>query len=385
MRSRLKARCQARQEAALWREQMCLTQPTSMITRYKQQAFSNFCSNDYLGLAQHPVLQQCVMHAVEQYGVGAGASQLVCGHTTAHRQAEAAFAERFGFADALMFANGFMANLAVIQTLAQQQDVIIQDKENHASLIDAARSTRASLVRYRHLDAVHAVERLQAAQPRHCLLASDAVFSMSGDEAPIAALSQAAKAQQALFVLDDAHGVGVLGDGAGCLAAQSLTPDAVDILVLPLGKAFGSYGCMVLGDADLIMGLRQFARPYIYTTAPPPALAVAAEKSCDLIFSEQWRVQQLQHNIAYWRTQAQARGLTLLPSRTAIQSLVLGDAAASQLLAEQLNARGFLLTAMRPPTVAVGTSRLRITLNTAHTQAQIDALLDALCCIMEVA
>lgn len=378
LRARLKQRCLAHRRNDLWRQQHCLQHPTQLVSKKSGQAYINFCSNDYLGLAQHAELQSVVAAALQRYGVGSGASQLVCGHTVAHRQAQSAFAERFGFSQALMFANGFMANLAVIQTFLSRHDVVVQDKENHASLIDAALSTRATLMRYRHVDAAHAGKQLQAALPKATLLASDAVFSMSGDEAPIAALSSAAHVAQSLFVIDDAHGVGVLGDGYGSLRAQVLSADAVDILVLPLGKAFGVYGCMVLADDDIIDALRQFARPYIYTTATPAAWAVAATHSLELMFAQNWRVAQLTDRIDYFRQQALLRSLDFLPSRTAIQSLVLGESTYCLRLVEVLNAQGFLLTAIRPPTVAYGAARLRVTLNMAHTDAQITGLLDAI-------
>ncbi len=339
-----------------------------------------FCSNDYLGLSQHPDVIAAAQKGAAKYGVGSGASALICGYQPPHAELEAAFADFVGHERALLFPTGYMANVGVLSALSKQQDHIFQDKLCHASLIDAVQLSGAKLWRYAHLDMQHLTKRLQAAPVTgQRFLVSDGVFSMDGDIAPLPELVQLAKQQAACVMLDDAHGIGVLGkQGRGTIDACDVNPDDIDILVCPLGKAFGISGALVSGSEDFIESLVQFARSYIYTTAMPPMLACAALASLTIIKTESWRREKLAELIQGFKKTAAACQLPVLPSITPIQSIVIGEAKKALAVSAALLKKGFVVTAIRPPTVAKGTARLRITLNCQHQLAEIDALLHCL-------
>ncbi|MGS0998603.1 8-amino-7-oxononanoate synthase [Rhodanobacter sp. UC4451_H18] len=339
----------------------------------------SFCSNDYLGLAQHPSLVAALARAAGEQGVGSTSAHLICGHRRTHAQLEEALAAWTGRERALLFSTGYMANLGVLQALLSRGDVCVQDKLNHACLLDGAKLSGAELKRYQHADVAAAARQLAASPEAAALLATDGVFSMDGDVAPLRALAQQCSREHATLMVDDAHGLGVLGDdGAGSLSAAKLDQHEVPLLMATLGKALGCSGAFVAGPAALIEGLIQFARPYIYTTAMPPALAGAALEAVRLAQSETWRRHKLAALIARFRAGAAQLGLPLMDSASAIQPLRLGDARAALQAAQALERRGLLVVAIRPPTVPAGQARLRITLSAAHEEAQVDRLLDAL-------
>ena len=339
----------------------------------------SFCSNDYLGLAQHPSLVAALARAAGEQGVGSTSAHLICGHRRTHAQLEEALAAWTGRERALLFSTGYMANLGVLQALLSRGDVCVQDKLNHACLLDGAKLSGAELKRYPHADVAAAARQLAASPEAAALLATDGVFSMDGDVAPLRALAQQCAREHATLMVDDAHGLGVLGDdGAGSLSAAKLDQHEVPLLMATLGKALGCSGAFVAGPAALIEGLIQFARPYIYTTAMPPALAGAALEAVRLAQSETWRRHKLAALIARFRAGAAQLRLPLMDSASAIQPLRLGDARAALQAAQALERRGLLVVAIRPPTVPAGQARLRITLSAAHEEAQVDRLLDAL-------
>ena len=339
----------------------------------------DFCGNDYLGLAQHFAVVDALQDAAARHGSGGIASHLVCGHHAAHEALEQEMAQWLGYERALLFGSGFAANLAVIQSFLGDEDICVQDRLNHASLIDAARLAGCHLRRYPHADAEGAARQLRASPDAAALLVTDGVFSMDGDLAPLRQLALVARAQHATLYVDDAHGVGVLGpEGRGSVAAARLDPGQVPLMLATLGKALGSHGAVVLGDAAHIGHLAETARPYIYTTATPPALAASALAAVKLARREQWRRDKLQESIAHFRAGAQQRGLRLLPSDTPIQPLLCGDDRTATAMAAMLEERGFWVAAIRPPTVPEGSARLRITLGAGHDRMQIDALLHVL-------
>jgi 8-amino-7-oxononanoate synthase len=336
-----------------------------------------FCGNDYLGLAAHPDLRAAMKGAVDEYGVGSGAAHLVSGHTRAHHALEEELADFLGRPRALLFSTGYMANLGVISALAGRGDQVFEDRLNHASLLDAALLSRARLRRYPHADAP-ALGRLLGGHGAR-LIATDGVFSMDGDLAPLPALAEAARKADADLLVDDAHGVGVLGRGGrGSLEHFGLGPGEVPILVGTLGKAIGTFGAFVAGSEDLIETLIQRARSYVYTTAPPPALAEATRAGLRLVRTEGWRRERLSELIGRFRQGAGALGLPLGESPTPIQPVLAGSAERALRWSRHLEARGVLVTAIRPPTVPAGSARLRITLSAAHRDEDLAHLLGAL-------
>ena len=339
----------------------------------------DFCSNDYLGLARHPSVAGAMAEAAHRQGAGAGASHLVSGHGIEHGKLEeelAAFTQR---ERALLFSTGYMANLAVIAALVGRGELALLDRLNHASLIDGALLAGARLKRYAHADAGAAERALAANTGGAALLATDGVFSMDGDLAPVRELARLAASHGAWLLVDDAHGLGVLGaTGRGTLEHFGLDEAAVPLLVGTLGKAFGSFGAFAAGPADLIEFLLQKARPYVYTTALPQAVAAATRASLAIAMRESWRRERVLMLVRRFSAAARALQLPIIASATPIQPLVLGTA--SQVLAAQdaLLAEGFWVAAIRPPTVARGSARLRVALSAAHTEAQVDALAEAL-------
>ena len=339
----------------------------------------SFCSNDYLGLAQHPQLVAALTRAARQGGVGSTSAHLICGHRTEHAELEEALAVWTGRERALLFSTGYMANLGVLQAVLARGDICVQDKLNHACLLDGAKLSGAELKRYPHADVAAAARQLATSPDAAALLATDGVFSMDGDVAPLRELATLCAGERATLLVDDAHGLGVLGEhGAGSVSAADLSQHEVPLLMATLGKALGCMGAFVAGPATLIDGLIQFARPYIYTTAMPPALAAAALESVQLAQTEDWRREKLAALIARFRHGAAELGLPLAASFSAIQPLLLGSADAALAAAQALERLGLLVSAIRPPSVPLGQARLRITLSAAHEDAHVDRLLDAL-------
>jgi 8-amino-7-oxononanoate synthase len=366
----LATRLAERRAANLYRQRPLLESPQGPLVQVDGRELLAFCSNDYLGLAMRA--------GAEKWGVGGGASHLVIGHSTPHHQLEEALAEFTGRPRALLFSTGYMANLAVVTALVGQGDSVLQDRLNHASLLDAGLLSGARFSRYLHNDAVSLANRLRKASG-NCLVVSDGVFSMDGDLADLPALCAEARARDAWVMVDDAHGFGPLGaTGGGIVEHFGLGLDDVQVLVGTLGKAFGTAGAFVAGSEELIETLIQFARPYIYTTSQPPAVACATLKSLELLRSEGWRREHLNQLIARFRAGAAEIGLSLMDSPTPIQPILVGDSARALKLSALLKARGLLVGAIRPPTVPVGGARLRVTLSAAHSEAQLELLLEAL-------
>lgn len=339
----------------------------------------SFCSNDYLDLAHHPAVVAAFVAAAQRDGVGAGASHLITGHRPAHHALEEELADFVGTPRALLFSTGYMANLGVTAALMQRQGSVFEDKLNHASLIDAARLSGARVRRYAHGDVGRLTALLAAAPPEEKLILSDGVFSMDGDVAPLPALLDAARTHNAWLLLDDAHGLGVLGQhGRGTFEHFGLPVASPAILMGTLGKALGTFGAFVAGSDDLIETLIQHARTYIYTTALPPAVAEATRASLRVLREDDGRRALLHARIRQFREGARQLGLTLPASETAIQPVILGAPGLALAASEALRARGILVSAIRPPTVPRDTARLRITLSAAHTPQQVERLLDAL-------
>ena len=341
----------------------------------------NFASNDYLGLAQHPALREALVRGAKKWGVGAGAAHLLGGHREEHEMLEEKLARWLKRDRALLFSTGYMANLGVVQALLGAQDLCVEDKFNHASLIDAARLAGCKFRRYVHADADSAGRQLGAQNEpdASALVATDGVFSMDGDIAPLAELATLCSARAALLFVDDAHGLGVVGsEGEGSIAAAGLTQEDVPVLMATLGKALGVAGAFVAGSTMLIDGLVQFARTYVYTTALPPALAAATSAAIDIARHEKWRREKLQRLIAHFRHGAAERGIVLLESATPIQPVLIGASEAASSAAARLDAEGFYVPAIRPPTVAQGKARLRVTFSALHEEADVELLLNAL-------
>ncbi len=380
---RLEADLQQRREQGLYRRRQVMESAQSVEPLINGKKLLSFCSNDYLGLANHPDIKQAFIEATERFGVGSGSAHLVNGHSQLHHDCEQKLAEFTGRERALLFSTGYMANLAITSALLSRNDFVFQDKLNHASLIDSAQLSRAKFLRYSHNDLIQLQQQLQQAQQdkpeARRLIMTDAVFSMDGDCADITEMAELAQQSASWLMIDDAHGFGVLGEtGAGLCEAEHLNQQQVPILMATLGKAVGVSGAFVAGSDVLIETLIQRARSYIFTTASPPAVSAAVMKSIDLIKNEHWRREKLQHNIHYFRQQAALHEIALMPSDTAIQPVVIGDNHACLSISQQLFEQGVHVAAIRPPTVPEGSARLRITLSAAHEFSHIDHLLKTL-------
>lgn len=366
-------------QSGLYRQRVTLESPQGVAVVINRKPCLSFCSNDYLGLANHPAVIQSFKDACDVYGVGSGASQLVNGYSVIHQKLEAALAEFFNRPRVLLFSTGYMANIGIISALLGRHDGLFEDKLNHASLIDGGLLSRAVFNRYRHQDMDHLSALLETKKYQQQMIISDGVFSMDGDSAKVPALVKLAKQHNAWLMIDDAHGIGVCGEkGGGILEQYRLTMEDVPILVGTFGKSFGTFGAFVAAESILIEHLIQSSRSFIYTTASPPAIAAASLTSLEIIQQEPWRRVHLQALIKRLRQGAAVLNIPLLPSESPIQPLVIGDTNAAVKLSQQLFENGIYVTAIRPPTVPEGTARLRITLSAAHTENQVDYLLDTL-------
>lgn len=370
-----------REQQGLLRQRKILESPQSTHITMDGRDYLAFCSNDYLGLANHLDLIESASKGARRYGVGASASHLISGHSSAHHILEEALAEFAGFPRALLFSTGYMANIGVVTALVGREDAIFADKLNHASLNDAALLSRAEFIRYPHADLALLEQRLSTIHARRKLVISDAVFSMEGDIAPIPELIAVCEKHQAVLLLDDAHGFGVLGrQGRGSLflpdCAHIHSPNI--IYMATLGKAAGVFGAFVAAQAEVIETLIQSARSYIYTTATPPLLAQALMTSLKLIQQDEWRRDALTQNIARLKEALQSLPWKLLPSSTPIQPLLIGESTAAMCISQRLRERGILVPAIRPPTVPPDTARLRISLSAAHQPQDVLRLAEAL-------
>jgi 8-amino-7-oxononanoate synthase len=360
----------------------------------------NFCSNDYLGLARHPEIAAAMSEAALRYGSGSGASHLVTGHGAEHAALEEELAEFTGRERTVLFSTGYMANLAAITTFAERGDLVLLDRLSHASLIDGGLLARAEFARYSHADAQAARRELAQrasndrarsnGQPHTttpsntAIIVTDGVFSMDGDVAPLPELAALATANEAWLIVDDAHGLGVLGaSGRGTIEHFGLSNDGVPLLVGTFGKAFGSFGAFIAADADVIEMLVQRARTYVYTTALPQAVAAATRTALKVMQREFWRRERVLALTARFRAAAQQLAIPIGTSSTPIQPVLLGSSEAALSASERLFDAGFWVSAIRPPTVPRGEARLRVTLSAAHTDVQVDALVEALSCAVK--
>jgi 8-amino-7-oxononanoate synthase len=388
----LEERLAQRREQSLWRQRSLLESPQGSRVVVGGREMLNFCSNDYLGLANHPRLREAAIKAIEQWGCGSGASHLICGHAEVHEQLETELAQFVGAEKAVLFSTGYMANLAIPQTFLTRHDQVVTDKLNHASLLDGAFSAAngAKLARYPHGDWKAAEAWLDKFQDGRQMVLTDGVFSMDGDLAPLRQLSALAEKHQALLIVDDAHGFGVLGTThAGSLEHCKIPVSKHVLMMGTLGKAAGCFGAFVAGDALWIDGLIQFARTYIYTTALPPAMAAIALQALTIFRDEPDRAERVCKNVLYFRALAKEAELELGDSKTPIQPVFLkrsgvfdctrqGPTEYMVRLSQRLHQKGFLVMPIRPPTVPLGTDRLRVTLSSEHTQPDISALVDAI-------
>jgi len=363
----------------LYRRRRIIDGPQGVHLNINGQQMLTFCSNDYLGLANHPEVVKAMQDGVARWGVGSGASHLVNGHSSAHHALEEELAAFTGRPRALLFSTGYMANMGVIAALCGRGDYVFEDRLNHASLLDGGLLSQARMQRFAHGDAEALGHKLAERDSGEKLVVTDGVFSMDGDIAPLPALSKTAKQHNAWLMVDDAHGFGVLGkNGGGCVEHFALGIDGVPILIGTLGKAFGTFGAFVAGSEKLIEYLIQKARPYIYTTALPPAVAEASRASLKLLQTEHWRREKLQTLIKQFRHGASELGLELMASETPIQPLQIGDNNKAMTISNKLLEKGILISAIRPPTVPDGTARLRVTFSAEHSEADVDHLLTTL-------
>jgi 8-amino-7-oxononanoate synthase len=379
----LQQRLDERKRKSLYRDRKTIAsvQGTSVMVAGKQ--LLGFCSNDYLGLANHPEISKAAIKAIDKYGVGSGASHLVCGHSTEHQALEEELAEFTGRDRALLFSTGYMANLGVITALLNKHDHLFEDKLNHASLLDGGLLSGARMQRFLHNDIASLELKLARSKNGNKLIAVDGVFSMDGDIAPLGKLSTSAKQHGAWLMVDDAHGFGLLGkNGIGSSEHFGLNQQQLPILMATLGKSLGTFGAFVAGSDALIETLIQFSKSYIYTTAMPPSIAASTRAGLRLLKTESWRRQHLTELIGYFKHEAGLLNLPLMKSNTAIQPLLVGDTDAALALSMALEAKGFWVSAIRPPTVPAGNARLRITLSAAHSKAQVEQLLQALAALM---
>jgi 8-amino-7-oxononanoate synthase len=379
MDATLQARLNLRREEHLYRTRLNVASGCSSTLSVEGRSLINFCSNDYLGLAGHPNISLALKQAADVYGTGSGASHLVSGHSVVHHQLEEQLAEYTGRPRALLFSTGYMANIGAINALIGRRDLVLQDQLNHASLLDGGRLSQADFQRYKHVDMASLEQRLEQSSAEHKLIVSDGVFSMDGNLAPLREISRLAEKHSAWLMVDDAHGVGVLGQqGGGLVEELNMTVEQVPVLVGTLGKSFGTFGAFVAGSEALIETLIQFSRSYIYTTALPPAIAAATLASLKIVREETWRRDKLVQLVARFRRGAQQIGLQLAESNTPIQPVLINNDEKVMQVGQQLRAAGFLVGAIRPPTVPVGTGRLRITFSADHSEEQVDQLVAAL-------
>lgn len=375
----LREKIEQRKKQSLYRHRRLLESSQSTQPVINGKSFLAFCSNDYLGLANDHRIKAAFKSAVDRVGVGMGASALMLGYHASHKKLEEALAEFLGRSSAILFSSGYMANLGVLSSLLSRHDSLYQDRLNHASLIDAGRLSRAKVKRYQHCDYQDLQRLMSADQSEYKLLVTDGLFSMDGDLAPMAELVAVAASMSADVMVDDAHGIGVLGKkGKGSLELAGLDQQQVPVLVGTFGKAFGTFGAFVAGSDELIEMIVQYSRSYIYTTAPPPAIAEATLMALNLIQTESWRREKSQLLVQRFIQGAKQLGLSGTNSVGPIQAVMLGSAEKAVEVSEALWQLGIVIPAIRPPTVPENSARLRVSISATHTEQQIDRLLDAL-------
>lgn len=363
-----------RKKAGLYRSRSIFQGLSGVCRIYEGKHLISFCSNDYLGLAQHPEVIKAFKQTADEYGVGSGSSHFLGAYSQIHHGLETALAEFTNYPRAIVFSTGYMANLGILTALADKRDSIFGDKLNHASLVDAAKLCGAPFKRYRHNQVLGLANQLSQSQSRRRFIVTDGVFSMDGDLAVLPHLFETAKNYSAILFVDDSHGFGILGKkGGGIIEFFDLKPD---ILSAGFGKALGCFGGFVVGSEVIIENLLQFSRTYMYTTALPVAIAKAAHTSLLLLQKENWRREKLYSLINYFRRAAKQLELPILDSGTPIQPILIGEPEKAMQLAAHLFQNGFLVNAIRPPTVPKETSRLRISLSALHTESDINCLLE---------
>lgn len=379
--TRLQQAVTERQQAGLRRQSPALTKVRGRLLDISGKTYLNFSGNDYLDLAASPALQTALAEGAARYGVGSTGSPLLTGYHSAHADLAARVADWLGFERVLLFSSGFAANQSMLGCLAADTDLLLLDKLSHASLIDAALQHRGRFKRFAHND-LASLTRLLPATPdaeSHSMVVTEGVFSMDGDSPDLCALVKICAERDAALLLDDAHGLGVLGkEGRGSAAAQGVAPADLYCYMANFGKAVGVGGAFLAGSKTVIDYIEQFGRHYIYSTALSPALCVAVSKSIALLRTEQWRRDKLNDNIALFRTLACTAGLPCLTVSGAIQAVIVGDSARAMVVSQQLQAQGIWLSAIRPPTVPPGSARLRVTLSAAHQPEDIQFLVKIL-------
>ena len=361
-----------RKNDGLYRTRRAINSSQGSLIKINGEEFVNFSSNDYLGLANNDVLKVSMIEAIKEYGLGAGSSQLIVGYSAPHKRLEKNLAEFLNRDAALVFSSGYLANLAIASVLIDSNTIILQDKLNHASLIDAAQLSNGKLVRYRHSDIDHLKTLLEKYKQNNLVVMTDGVFSMDGDFAHVAEIAKLCKTYNAILIVDDAHGIGVLGDtGAGILEMQKLDQSQVPLLIGTFGKSFGGSGAFVSGSALYVDAFIQKARTYIYTTAMLPSLAVAMTQAIELIVDAVDLRQKLCNLVVCYKDLMRAENLDASISGSHIQPFIVGSAGKTVELSDVLFKNNILAAAIRPPTVPKDTSRLRLSFTAAHNKEQL--------------
>ncbi len=364
-----------RKEGGLLRKRQEISSAQGAVININDEEYINFSSNDYLGMANNAELKNRMIDAVLKYGIGAASSQLIVGHLTPHKLLEEKLSSFLNRDASLVFPTGYQANLAIASTLIDSNTVVFQDKLNHASLIDAAMLSRGKLVRYRHNDLDHLNSLFEKYKHGSLLVMTDGVFSMDGDYASLKEIVGLCKTYNALLVVDDAHGFGVLGrTGAGLLEELGLNQQQVPLLIGTFGKAFGASGAFISGSHLHIEAFIQKARTYIYTTALLPAIAATLIKTIDLVVQGDRLRENLNDLIGFYKAQINCSSINYGNSLSQIQPIILGDADKATNVSKSLFDNKLLVSAIRPPTVLKGTSRLRVSLTATHTREQVRRL-----------
>jgi 8-amino-7-oxononanoate synthase len=363
----------------LYRERRSINSAQGALIEIDGKQVLNFSSNDYLGFANNSELKDCMIDAINKYGIGSASSQLIVGHLTPHKNLEEKLSKFLKRDAALVFPTGYQANLAIASTLIDSNTVILQDKLNHASLIDSAMLSKGKLVRYRHNDIDHLKNLLEKHKQNNLVVMTDGVFSMDGDYAPVMEIAVLCKTYNALLIVDDAHGIGVLGNtGAGLLEELKLNQQQVPLLIGTFGKSFGASGAFISGSDLHVDAFIQKARTYIYTTALLPSVAATMINAIDLVIRGKHLRKNIQELVVYYKKQIKNENLNVSESMSHIQPLIIGNANKALAISKSLYEKNMLVTAIRPPTVPKDTSRLRISINATHTTNQIDRLVNAI-------
>ncbi len=363
----------------LFRQRRIVNSAQGALIKIDNEEYLNFSSNDYLGFANNLELKTCMTEAINKYGIGAASSQLLIGHLTPHNKLEERLARFLNREAALVFPTGYQANLAIASALIDSSTIVLQDKLNHASLIDSALLSKGKLVRYRHNDPGHLKKLLEKHKQNNCMIITDSVFSMDGDTAPLKEIVELCKTYNAFLIVDDAHGIGVLGKtGAGLLEELKLNQKQVPLLVATFGKSFGASGAFVSGSRLHVEAFIQKARTYIYTTALLPAIAATMIRAIDMAVSGDHLRKNIKDLIVFYKNQLRDHGLNVSRSNSHIQPLIIGEADKALTISKSLYEKKILVPAIRPPTVAKGTSRLRISITATHTNDQIERLVSSL-------